>query len=235
MTTLAVLRRSWPAAFVAGIAARMLVDPATEHYYTTGFVLAALLYELDRWPGRLPWRTGLAARDPRRRRVGPHRSAATWPSSGSGCWPGRSSPSSPSPTEPSSRGPSGRTYARLVSELLRLLYQGKRDEAAELLAAEPPPTLDIFEAAAAGDAGGLAELLAADEKLATAWTDDGFTALHYACFFGTAAAAAALLDAGADADVASRNDMAVRPINSAAAGTEPVADASPPSWPTAPT
>ena len=61
VTTLAILHRSWPAAFVAGIAARMLVDPATEHYYTTGFVLAALLYELDRWPGGLPWRTGLAA------------------------------------------------------------------------------------------------------------------------------------------------------------------------------
>lgn len=61
-TTIAVLwRRSWPAAFVAGIAARMLIDPATEHYYTTGLVLAALVWELDRWPGRLPWRTALIA------------------------------------------------------------------------------------------------------------------------------------------------------------------------------
>jgi hypothetical protein len=61
-TTIAVLwRRSWPAAFVAGIAARMLIDPATEHYYTTGLVLAALVWELDDSPDRLPWRTALMA------------------------------------------------------------------------------------------------------------------------------------------------------------------------------
>ena len=110
-----------------------------------------------------------------------------------------------------------------MSELLKLLYQGKRAEAAELLAAEPRPELDIFEAAAAGDAGRVAALVAADDDLARAWTDDGFTALHYACFFGTAGAAIVLLDAGADPDVASRNDMGVRPVNSAAAGPEPVA------------
>jgi ankyrin repeat protein len=110
-----------------------------------------------------------------------------------------------------------------MSELLKLLYEGKRSEAAELLAAEPRPELDIFEAAAAGDAGRVAELVESDDDLATAWTDDGFTALHYACFFGTAGAAVALLDAGADPDVASRNDMGVRPINSAAAGPEAIA------------
>jgi hypothetical protein len=61
-TTIAVLwRRSWPAAFVAGIAARMLIDPATEHYYTAGLVLAALVWELDDSPDRLPWRTALIA------------------------------------------------------------------------------------------------------------------------------------------------------------------------------
>src|SRR5262245_58919823 len=110
-----------------------------------------------------------------------------------------------------------------MSERRKLLYQGNRAEAAELLSAEPPPQLDIFEAAAAGNAERVVELLEADDGLATAWTDDGFTALHYACFFGTAAAAVALLDAGADADVASRNEMGVRPINSAAAGPEAVA------------
>jgi ankyrin repeat protein len=110
-----------------------------------------------------------------------------------------------------------------MSELLKLLYEGKRAEADELLAAEPRPELDIFEAAAAGDADRVAELVEADDSLARAWTDDGFTALHYACFFGTAGAAVALLDAGADSDVASRNDMGVRPINSAAAGPEAVA------------
>ena len=107
-----------------------------------------------------------------------------------------------------------------MSELLRLLYQGKRDDAAALLSADPPPVLDIFEAAAAGDRTRVAELLGADSNAAMAWTDDGFTALHYACFFGGADAAVALLDGGADPNVASRNDMGVRPINSAAAGPD---------------
>ncbi len=56
----------------------------------------------------------------------------------------------------------------------------------------------------------------------TDWSDDGFTALHYAGFFGTPDAVAALIAAGADLDVASRNDMGVRPINSAAAGPHAV-------------
>jgi ankyrin repeat protein len=108
-----------------------------------------------------------------------------------------------------------------MSELLSLLYQGQRGEAEAYLASDPPPVLDIFEAAAAGSHPRVAELLRSDESLARAWTDDGFTALHYACFFGTPDVARDLLEAGADVNVASRNDMGVRPINAAAAGREP--------------
>ena len=107
-----------------------------------------------------------------------------------------------------------------MSELLRLLYQGKRDDAAALLSADPPPVLDIFEAAAAGDEARVAALVRDDRTATEMWTDDGFTALHYACFFGGAGAARVLLEAGADPNVASRNDMGVRPINSAAAGPD---------------
>jgi hypothetical protein len=39
----------------------------------------------------------------------------------------------------------------------------------------------------------LRSLLVADPSLAGAWSDDGFTALHYACSFGTPATVAALL------------------------------------------
>jgi ankyrin repeat protein len=97
-----------------------------------------------------------------------------------------------------------------VSELLSLLYRGQRAEALALLAADPPPVLDIFEAAAAGSHPRVAELLRADAAFAQAWTDDGFTALHLVCFFGTPDAALDLLEAGADPNVASRNAMGVR-------------------------
>ncbi len=56
-----VWRRSWPAALAVGIASRMLLDPTTHRYFDAGFVLAVGLWELDRWPGRLPWRTASAA------------------------------------------------------------------------------------------------------------------------------------------------------------------------------
>ena len=107
-----------------------------------------------------------------------------------------------------------------MSELLQALYEGRRDDAAALLEADPSPVLDIFEAAAVSDGALVADLLRADGSLATAWTDDGFTALHLACFFGTSDVVLALVDAGADLNVASRNPMGVRPINSAAAGDQ---------------
>jgi uncharacterized protein len=46
---------------------------------------------------------------------------------------------------------------------------------------------------------------------------DGFTALHYAAFFGTSDAAAVLLENGADPSDVARNDMQVQPLHSAAA------------------
>ena len=47
---------------------------------------------------------------------------------------------------------------------------------------------------------------------------DGFTALHFAGFFGKAEAARTLIDAGAMVDAVSRNEMRVQPLHSAAAG-----------------
>jgi hypothetical protein len=77
--------------------------------------------------------------------------------------------------------------------------------------------LDVFEAAAVGDSGRLADLLAGDPPAARARTADGFTALHYAAFFSrNADCARALLDAGAEPDAVADNDTDLRPINSAA-------------------
>ena len=106
----------------------------------------------------------------------------------------------------------------MPSDLMQALYEGRRPDA-EAIAAERE--VDVWEAASLGDHPRLAALLRGDESMAQAWSDDGFLALHYACFFGTADCTTTLLDAGAPIDEPSRNDMGVRPINSAAAGQHP--------------
>lgn len=114
------------------------------------------------------------------------------------------------------RGPNG------VSALMQARYRGDRAAVAALRSVDP--VLDVFEAAALGEAGPLAGLLAVDRSLASAWSADGYTPLHFAAFFGGPVAARLLLDAGADPEAVSRNRMRVAPLHSAAAGqTEVVA------------
>ena len=106
-----------------------------------------------------------------------------------------------------------------VSSTLHALYRGQAAIAERIAAALTE--LDVFEAAALGRIERLRELLAANPALATARSADGFTALHYPAFFGrgeAAAAAAALLDAGADVNARSDNAFSVLPIHSAVAG-----------------
>ena len=106
-----------------------------------------------------------------------------------------------------------------VSATMHALYRGQ-GEIAERIAATLPE-LDVFEAAALGRLERVRDLLAADPTLATARSVDGFTALHYPAFFGrgeAAAAAEALLAAGADVNARSDNDFSVLPIHSAVAG-----------------
>ena len=100
------------------------------------------------------------------------------------------------------------------SPVLAALYAGEPARARELARGRE---LDVFEAAAVGDSGRLADLLAGDPPAARARTADGFTALHYAAFFSrNADCARALLDAGAEPDAVADNDTDLRPINSAA-------------------
>jgi ankyrin repeat protein len=103
-----------------------------------------------------------------------------------------------------------------VSAVMHALYRGQRPVAEAVAAALP--ALDVFEAAGLDRAGDLVALLARDPSLATAWSVDGFTALHFAAFFGGGASASALLAAGADPNLRSRNDFHVMPIHSAVAG-----------------
>ena len=106
-----------------------------------------------------------------------------------------------------------------MSELLQAIYQGDQARADELLAADPE--LDVFEAAAVGRTDRLGELLDEDPDLANAWARDGFQPLGLASFFGQVEAARLLLERGAEVNSASRNDMKVMPLHSAAATGDP--------------
>jgi uncharacterized protein len=91
-----------------------------------------------------------------------------------------------------------------MSELLPALYRGDRNRVTELLAANPD--LDVFEAAAVGQADRLRELLDEDPSRANAFGNDGFHPLGLACFFGHLEAARLLIDRGADVNALSRNE-----------------------------
>jgi ankyrin repeat protein len=101
-----------------------------------------------------------------------------------------------------------------MSEIMAALYRGDEEAARELAAAAE---LDVFEAASLGDVNRLRELLEAEPELATARSDDDFTALHYAAFFDGPEAARLLLERGADVNAFADNDLGVHPLNSAAA------------------
>jgi len=102
-----------------------------------------------------------------------------------------------------------------VSALLFACYHRRRELIDLLVSALPE--LDHFEATAVGRLDRVTALLAEDASRALAFTADGFTALHYAAFFGQPEAAEALLTAGADPGAQARNPMQVRPLHSAAA------------------
>jgi uncharacterized protein len=76
--------------------------------------------------------------------------------------------------------------------------------------------LDVFEAAAFGDVGRLRTLLDDEPGLASAWSGDGFTPLHFAAFFGTVDAVAMLIDRGAVVDAPGAGWMTGTALHSAA-------------------
>lgn len=105
-----------------------------------------------------------------------------------------------------------------VSEPMQALYEGDRERGEQLLAERDQ--IDVFEAAAYGRVERLRELVEADPAHATAYSPDGFTALHFAAFFAQPGSAAVLLERGADASVRARNTMSVEPLHSAAAADQ---------------
>jgi uncharacterized protein len=97
-------------------------------------------------------------------------------------------------------------------------YTNQRAALEALLASDPP--LGLLDLAATGQADALRARLADDPALANAQARDGFTALHFACFFGGSAAVQALLEAGADPNPPADNPMRVAPLHSAAAARD---------------
>ncbi len=102
-----------------------------------------------------------------------------------------------------------------VSALLFARYCSRQEMVDQLLPLNPD--LDIFEAAALGKKQKVAEMISTDLNLVNAFAPDGFTALHYACFFGHPNIAELLLRYGADANARSRNATSVMPLHSATA------------------
>jgi ankyrin repeat protein len=103
-----------------------------------------------------------------------------------------------------------------VSAVRHALYRGQAELATRIASAAT--ALDAFDLAALGDADRLRAYLQPNPAGATAFSEDGFTALHFAAFLGGSGVAQVLIDAGADVAAVAQNGMQVQPLNSAAAG-----------------
>lgn len=102
-----------------------------------------------------------------------------------------------------------------VSALMQARYES-RTEIVEVLR-QAAGELDIFEAAVLGDTARVKQLLANDPELVHAYSGDGATALHFACFFNHQETANELLRQGSVVNAVSHNTMKVTPLHSAAA------------------
>jgi uncharacterized protein len=95
-------------------------------------------------------------------------------------------------------------------------YSGRNELAAMLL--ERGVELDLFAACMAGARERAAELIGREPELAKAYSHDGWTPLHLACFFGHPTLAEILVVQGAEVNARSRNPMQNMPLHAAAAG-----------------
>jgi uncharacterized protein len=106
--------------------------------------------------------------------------------------------------------------AQGVSALLHACYLRRPDIVEVLL--PHLSALDLLEATAVGDTRRVGQWLE-NEDAVDLRSGDGFTALHYAAFFGWPEIAALLIAAGADVAAVAANPMAVQPLHSAAAAS----------------
>lgn len=100
--------------------------------------------------------------------------------------------------------------------ILAAAYRGAVDIIA--LLRERGAGLDVFEASAVGETSRVRMLVAEDPALLQAYSPDGWTPLHLACFFGHGETAHALLDDGAEVQCWSINATKNTPLHAAIAG-----------------
>ena len=102
------------------------------------------------------------------------------------------------------------------SAILTAVYH-RQKEIANLLVARGAP-LTIFEACAAGEIERVERLLEEDGLALAGYSEDGWTPLHLAAFFGHPKVTEILLARGADARARSRNPTGNTPLHAALAG-----------------
>jgi uncharacterized protein len=98
------------------------------------------------------------------------------------------------------------------------IYYGQRRIAQTLI--DHGADVDIFAAAAIGNADRLAMLLHGDTRLASTYSHDGWTPLALSAYFGQPQTARLLLAAGADLHAVSENDNRNTPLHAAVAGKQ---------------
>src|SRR4051812_393536 len=103
-----------------------------------------------------------------------------------------------------------------VSALMLSRYRFDRATTDALLAVDPD--LDVFEATTLGYIDRLRERLEEDHWRARAYSADGFTALHFAGFFGKPEAAKTLIEAGAQGKPHSTDDFQGQALPTGGAG-----------------
>jgi ankyrin repeat protein len=103
-----------------------------------------------------------------------------------------------------------------ATPVLFAAYVGQKEALEELLALAPG--LSPFEAAAVGSLPALEMALRAEPAVVGKVSDDGWTLLHLAAFFGRFDCVHAVLAHGGDPKATSANALGNRPLHAAAAG-----------------
>jgi ankyrin repeat protein len=105
-----------------------------------------------------------------------------------------------------------------VSAIMLAAYHSHPDLVLFLLSRKP--ALDLFEAAATGQAEQVVSLIERTPSLVSATSPDGFYPLHLAAFLGYPEIVSCLVAQGAEVNAVSANPMRVRPLHSALANRQ---------------